>query len=144
MPKALCMFLFFWFLGSLCALRISDYDQGVVILKLKRDTISAKSSTGLADIDQRLAAFGLKAVEPRFPSAKSADLGRILKIHFDPSIDALGVCNSLYAHPDIEYIEPLYIDEVLDAPDDTYYPNTLNFASLQAEAAWAIHKCENG
>ena len=144
MPKALSMFLLFLSLGSLCALRISDYDQGVVILKLKRDTISSKSSTGLADIDTRLAAFGLKAVEPRFPTAKSADLGRILKIHFDSSYDALGVCNSLSAHPDIEYIEPLYIDEVLDAPNDTYYPSTLNFASLQAEAAWAIHKCENG
>jgi len=138
------MILLCLLLGSLCALSVSNYEQGVVVLKLKRDVVSSKSSTGLADLDQRLASFGLRAVESRFPTAKSTDLGRILKIHFDPSFDALGVCNSMSTHPDIEYIEPLYIDEVLDAPDDTYYPSTLNFASLQAEAAWGIHKCENG
>lgn len=143
MRTAIVLFVFLLLSVALLPARNTNYESGVVVLKLRAENSFTKSSTGFADLDQRLRSFGLQEINPRFASRAKSDLNRILKVRIDPKFDALGVCNSFAGHPDLEYIEPLYIDEVLEAPDDTHYAASLNFASLQAEAAWDIHKCED-
>ncbi|MDY0325070.1 MAG: S8 family serine peptidase [Candidatus Cloacimonadaceae bacterium] len=93
-----------------------------------------------------LAALGVIQIQPRFQTTK--DKGGLLKdiyeLSFDPKISPYSLVNALSKHPGIVYAEPIFIDEVLESPDDFYYAQSLNFASMQAEAAWDIHKCENG
>ncbi|MCB5286494.1 MAG: S8 family peptidase [Candidatus Cloacimonetes bacterium] len=131
---------------SFISAETANYESGRITLKLKTDSSRSANSTGIAELDAKLRSFGMTQVSQRFESFRKSPfaLQRILEIQIDPKYDALGVCNALSGHPQIEYAEPIYIDEVLDAPDDTYYIDTLNFASMQAEAAWDIHKCEDG
>lgn len=144
MRRFIYLFVLFCSLYSLLTARTANYEAGVVILKLKTATLSSERSTGRVDLDARLRQFGLRHIEPRFQSQAKSGLSRILKVQIDPAYDALGLCNALSGHPEIEYIEPLYIDAVLETPNDSYYAASLNFASMQAEAAWDIHKSEAG
>lgn len=140
------MFLLILTAVSLVSAKTADYESGKITLKLKTDSSRSANSTGIAELDAKLRSFGMKQVSQRFNSSRksSSALQRILEIQIDPKYDALAVCNALSGHPGIEYVEPIYIDEVLEAPDDTHYAASLNFASMQAEAAWDIHKCEAG
>lgn len=131
---------------SLVSAKTANYESGKITLKLKTDLSRSPNSTGIAELDAKLRSFGMKQVSQRFQSSRKSPLAlqRILEIEIDPKYDALGVCNALSGHPEIEYVEPIYINDVLEAPDDAHYAASLNFASMQAEAAWDIHKCENG
>lgn len=137
------LFIFAILLLSILWAKAPEYEPGFLIIKLKDASLCSKSSTGDSDLDIRLKAFGLKNIEPRFNTRTKSDLSRIFRLEISAQYDPLGVANALQNHPALEYAEPLYIDEVLEAPDDAYYAATLNFAALQAESAWNIHKCEN-
>lgn len=138
--KKLCIFAIL-FISILWA-KAPNYERGSLVIKLKDASGYSKSSTGDSDLDTRLRAFGLISIQPRFATTKRSDISRIMRLEISAEYDPLGVANALSNHPAIEYAEPLYIDEVLEAPDDAYYAASLNFAAMQAEAAWDIHKCE--
>jgi hypothetical protein len=93
-----------------------------------------------------LATLGVTRIQPRFQTTKdkSGLLKDIYELSFDPKISPYSLANALSKYPGIVYAEPIFIDEVLESPDDFYYAQSLNFASMQAEAAWDIHKCEEG
>jgi len=125
-----------------------EFEPGSAVIKLKAG-LSPKlgtNHTGIPSLDGKLSRLGVTNVSPRFVIKRKAasELTRILKITFDPALDPLAVCNALKADPNIEYAEPIYIDEALATPDDPYYPNISYFTALEAAAAWDIHKGEDG
>ncbi len=125
---------------------------GKVVIKIKpeyfRESIRSSGTTGIASLDAKLNRLGIRSVSPRFSlneaKSKGQSIRRILLVEFDPALSPVGIANSLGLDPSVEYAEPLYPDEMLDVPNDPKYATSLNFASMQAEAAWSIHKGELG
>lgn len=136
------LFIFAILLVSILWAKAPHYERGSLVIKLKDASQASKSSTGDGDLDTRLKALGFISIQPRFNTSRKSELSRIFRLEISPEYDPLGLANALKNHPAIEYAEPLYIDEILEAPDDTHYSASLNFAALQAEAAWEIHKCK--
>lgn len=129
-------------------------EAGTVQFKLRPEYKSALSSgavlTGISELDARLQGLGVTSVKPRFSydqakkPAGAPDLSLILEARFSPSVHPLAVINSLSLDPRVEYAEPVYIDAVLAVPNDPNYLSALYFVPLMAEAAWDVHKGEDG
>ena len=129
-------------------------EAGTIQFKLRPEYKSALSSgavlTGISELDARLQGLGVNSVKPRFrydhaqKPAGAPDLSLILEARFSPSVHPLAVINSLSLDPRVEYAEPVYIDAVLAVPNDPNYPSALYFVPLMAEAAWDVHKGEDG
>jgi len=128
--------------------------SGSIVFKLKSEYKSQLSEgslfTGISELDIRLQGLGVSSVKPRFSYDKAknpsgaVDLSLILEARFHPSIHPLAVVNALASDPRVQYAEPLYIDQAFAVPDDPNYAAALYFAPLMAEAAWDIHKGEDG
>lgn len=153
MKKSIILIFVLFMLAQLSAVKeIPDFEPGKAVIKLvsqAKDLLQlVNNRTGIASLDERLSALGISEVKPRFrvnPKHSSpVDLSLILELSFDPGIHPIGVCNSFLRDPLVLYAEPIYIDEILDAPNDANYAASLYFATMQAEAAWTIHKGENG
>ncbi len=150
--RYLVLFLFLVSLSCLIAINTDNYLQGKVLVSIKEEFSSRLSvlsnSTGIPELDARLRSLGVTSVEkrynPRIRNRFGEQLGRILELSFDQSLNPLGIANALSRDPLIDWAEPVYIDQIFAAPNDPRYPTSLNFASMQAEAAWDIHKCEDG
>ncbi|PKN78665.1 MAG: serine peptidase precursor [Candidatus Cloacimonetes bacterium HGW-Cloacimonetes-1] len=133
----------------------ADYQSGVAVFKIKpayRELIRHRDNNiGISSLDSRLSGIGLTQLQPRFRTNPKRykpglpDLTLIYEIRFAPTLSPIAVCNLLQSDPYIQYAEPLYIDQILDIPNDPFYTtDQLYFPSMQAEAAWTIHKGENG
>lgn len=105
-------------------------------------------STGIPGLDEHLARLGVTSVKPRFAAnAKhpgSADISLILEISFSPQKEPLGICNSLSRDRHVLWAEPILYHSVLDTPNDPFYPRMDYLDVMQADAAWSIHKGQNG
>lgn len=114
-------------------------EPGKVVIR-----ISAGLSIHAVQAD--LEALGITKIKTRFQTTKDEKgyLKDIYELDYMGDYSPYSVINALKKLPEIVYAEPIYIDSILESPDDLYYPQSLNFASMQAEAAWNIHKCENG
>ena len=131
-----------------------QYEQGVAVFKLKSQYKSAitfsSELTGISALDQKLGNIGVYSVKPRFQydvsrqKAEAPDLSLIFQAFFAKELPPQAVINILKQDEHIQYAEPLYIDEAFASPDDPYYDASLYFVPLMAEAAWDIHKGENG
>lgn len=123
-------------------------EPGVAVIKLKPgyQPKQGANHTGISTLDSKLSGLGIYEISPRFVTKRkdSSELSRILKISFNPQLDPLAVCNALKNEPNLEYAEPIYIEEAFATPDDLYFPNMSYFTALEAAAAWDIHKGENG
>ncbi|MDP2172991.1 MAG: S8 family serine peptidase [Candidatus Cloacimonadaceae bacterium] len=127
-------------------------EPGKAVIKLKPDAKSLMQlgigKIGIPSLSEKFQALNIREVKPRFQTdpGKSSpiDLSLILELSFDVKYDPIGICNSLLRDANVIYAEPIYIDEVFDAPNDANYASSLYFNALQAEAAWTIHKGENG
>lgn len=130
------------------------FEAGTVQFRIKPEYKSSLSEaailTGISDLDVRLASLGVSSVKPRFQfdaskkPATAPDLSLILQARFSPALHPLAVINALRQDPRVDYAEPVYIDEVFAVPNDPNYSASLYFAPMMAEAAWDVHKGENG
>lgn len=127
-----------------------ENDRAVIKIapQYKHQLHLSPSGTGIAELDNQLIQLGIKEIRPRFQydpkRPGSADLALILELRFDASLHPWAVCNALSGNKYLQYVEPIYIDETQDAPNDYFYAYSRYFDVLQAEAAWAVHKGENG
>jgi hypothetical protein len=129
-----------------------DYEAGRAAIKVrpqyKASLRPSGSSTGISSLDQHLARLGVRSVKPRFKTSgkhsSPVDLSLILEISFPPKSDPIGICNSLSRNEAILWAEPIWFYHTLDVPDDPYYPRMDYLDVMQTDAAWSIHKGQNG
>ncbi|MBE2189480.1 MAG: S8 family peptidase [Desulfobulbaceae bacterium] len=115
---------------------------------------------GATQLDNTLRTFGTYKTERSFTEIKpnyrlpNADiptvqeyvkeLERYFTIYIDETVDHNRVITALLRDDNIESAEPIWVYEAFDMPDDPSYSQMFQFAQVQAEAAWAVHKGENG
>lgn len=124
--------------------------KGSVVFKLKPEFRSelqkSQNRTGIASLDARLSTLKAKSLQPYFKvsSVKAASHAISLIFTFDTDLAPQAAVNLLSQDPHVEYAEVVYPDELMAVPNDPNYPGSAYFAALEAEAAWDIHKGENG
>lgn len=123
---------------SLAFAKETQIESGKAVVRLKPDA-------QLGDVKPLLDRLGVQDVAPRFHAFKDAKgvLEGIYELTFGNHKSPYAIANALLEHPAVRYAEPIFIDTVLESPDDTHYTDALNFAPLFAEAAWEIQKCED-
>lgn len=128
-----CLLLLFSFAFA----KEAAIEPGKVVIKLRK-------GASLQGLEPVLSQLRIHSAVPRFKTFKDEKgiLKDILELSFDPSRSPYSISNALAEHHDILYAEPIFFDEVLETPNDTHYAEALNFAAMQAEAAWDIQKCE--
>jgi len=123
---------------------------GTAVFKIKneyRQQLSKNGqNTGLTSLDAKLQSLQTKAVKPYFTASSGRsnthDISLIYRVESDFPPQA--VVNLLAQDPHVQYAEIVYPDEILAVPNDANYPASEYFAALEAEAAWDIHKGEDG
>ncbi len=133
------IFLLTLFSLSLLFARVQDIEPGKLCIRIDK----GQSISLLRPV---LSSLGVTDIKARFHTTRDEDglLKDIYELSFDAKISPYSLINALSVLSGIVYAEPIFIDEILESPDDEYYSQSLNFASMQAEAAWNIHKCEDG
>jgi len=128
---------------------------GKAVIKIKpeyKSELNIQShSTGIAALDSKLASIPLTHVKnyyifnPKKYQPGLPDLSLILELGFDTELDPQVVINLFHGDKHIEYAEAVMIDNVFATPNDpSFSTSQLYFTALQAEAAWDLHKGENG
>jgi len=149
MKRLLILILSLVFFIELGALGADNYEAGKLCIKLKSEYYSESSraglGTGVNSLDSRLRNLGIREIKPRFNPKQRSNaalaLAMVYEISFDPAISPIAIINALAKDPHLDFAEPVFIHETLDAPDDPRYAECLNLPSVSAEAAWSIHKC---
>jgi len=137
-----------------CVNMCADCLPGVVVFKVLPEYGNGlrltDSGCGIASLDALLAGLGATAVHPhfRYNPAKRApglpDLSLILQADIPLKLDPQGAADLLATDPHVQYAEPVFVYHTLDTPNDPYYAASPYLAAMNAEAAWSVHKGENG
>ena len=145
-------FVLYLCIFTVVSLWASDFntEQATAIFKLKpqfRSSIQKTvNRTGIASIDQKLQTLQVSAIYPKFnlspQKRKDCELDLIFTVQSPYPPQA--IVNLLSNDPFVQYAELVYPDSIFAVPNDEHYTESLYFASLEAEAAWDIHKGENG
>ncbi len=147
----------------------NEHMQGKVILKLKENISipasvnqqikSGNTSFGIAALDESLEKLKIKEIEQKFPrhskpefqSQMKNDFGsdvktleNIYELNFDEKMPVRYVIRELRRNKAIEYVEPVYIQEAFDVPNDEYYVQQQFLPQIFASDAWDIAKGEDG
>jgi serine protease len=133
---------------------LSNYAPHVVIVKFLPEykyllPNSSPTAFGLSEVDRTLAAIGVKVIRPRFitnpKKYKSGlpDLSLIYQIKYEKDIPPLTAADLLLQHKCFAYAEPMTVAGLLEAPNDPNYATSTYLTSMNAEAAWNIHKGED-
>lgn len=149
----------------------NKYVRGVMKIKLSEEasirsfTMSGGSAlnefTGIASLDNKLRAFGAHKAERTFgkvqPNFKlitednseeatkfAKVLERYITVHFDEFADHSRVIAALMNDENVEIAEPVWVYEAFNVPNDPSYSEMFQFAQIQAEQAWGVHKGERG
>lgn len=141
---------------SLCAQQFEYFNghkahSGEVVYKIKPATTLKSAAIALPDDEQRqfealLYSTGAQS-EQMFPriSAPDADcrncvdLTRVYRLTYDPhKINLTRIVSLLRRFSFVEYAEPLYVDELLFSPNDTYISSQWFMETIQLFDAWDI------
>ncbi|MCD4829383.1 MAG: S8 family serine peptidase [Candidatus Cloacimonetes bacterium] len=146
-----CIILVAFVVANLVA---SDCEPGRVAFKVRGEYKHllrlSGCGCGIASIDRQLSALGVDEVKRRFVfdaskrTADMPDLSLIIEASFPSRLSPQGMASLLERDPHIDWAEPIFIDSLLAVPDDPYYSTSPYLAAMQAEAAWDIHKGEDG
>ena len=131
------------------------YEAGVVAVKLGPDAAPVSSKAlplgfGVASLDTISEEVGVVRVEPmirsRFSKSRSdlPDLSRIYRVTLPDGADVRRAARLFGVDPAVAYAEPIpahYVDETPDDPDFNRQPF---LSQIMAEAAWDVHKGEEG
>jgi subtilisin family serine protease len=131
------------------------YQAGVIAVKLKSDAaaVSAKALPlrfGVASLDKVSEEAGVVQVEPMIRSRSSKarpdlpDLSRIYRVTLLDGVDVRRAARLFDGDPAVAYAEPIpahYLDET---PDDPDFDRQSFLSQVMAEAAWDVHKGEEG
>jgi subtilisin family serine protease len=131
------------------------YQSGVVGVKLRSDAapLVAKALPlrfGIPALDAIADELGVLRVEPMFRSrlAKARtdlpDLTRIYRVTVGDDVDVRRAARLLARDPSVEYAEPLPVHYIDETPDDPLFSRQWFLENIDAEAAWDVHKGEDG
>jgi serine protease len=129
--------------------------QGAITIKLKpgRQNYERQTGTvyfGVKSLDDKVAQFRIDNLEKRFHYNPiklrdgMPDLSRIYKISFPAEIPVNDVVSAFALDSNVEYAEPIPINQAFDVPNDALYSQLMHLPQIHAPEAWNIHKGENG
>ncbi len=142
--------VFFLFLGFALFAAEPGRVEGKAVFKLKSEYrhLLQKSwnRTGIESLDAKLEQMRTSSLKPFFNTSpvKSADHDISLIYTVETELSPEVAVNLLSRDIHVQYAEVVYPDELLAVPDDPNYAASAYFAALEAEAAWEIHKGEEG
>ncbi len=130
------------------------FEKGRAAIRIRADAQSRIEpgfrNLGITSIDAKFHHLKIEKVSPLFrtnPAKHRADLPDLSlwwEVTFPAEIEVWGVCNLLMLDENIEYAEPVYIDESFIVPNDPNYSLSTYFPFMQAPAAWDIHRGGDG
>ncbi len=116
------------------------YVPGKFIVKFKRDHFLQKSNNQAQSEVQ--AQYGVQQTEQVFKDVKDKELAFRLNLEnvkvmtVSETEDIERIVNDLNKRPDVEYAEPVYIDEFDAEPNDTRYSSLFHLPQVKAPEAW--------
>lgn len=133
----------------------AEYLEGAITIKLKPDVGNYSRQAGnvlfgIKSLDAKAARFQVSSLDKRFQfnplSLRQGvpDLSRIYKIGFPKDIPVEEVVQAFASDPNVEYAEPIPLNQCFDVPNDALYGQLLHLPQIHAPEAWSIHKGENG
>jgi len=131
------------------------YQAGVVAVKLRPEAAQVSSKAlplrfGISSLDAVSDQLGVLHVESMFRSPLDKarpdlpDLSRIYRVTLAEGFDVRHAARLFDRDPSVEYAEPIpahYVDEM---PDDPQFDFQNFLGQIMAEAAWDVHKGEDG
>jgi len=131
------------------------YQAGVVAVKLKSEAAPAVAKAlplrfGVASLDTISEEVGVVRVEPmirsRFSKSRSdlPDLSRIYRVTLPDRADVRRAARLFGDDPAVAYAEPIPAHYVDETPDDPDFDRQPFLSQIMAEAAWDVHKGEEG
>lgn len=107
-----------------------DFVQGEFLVKFKPGTAA----------DDRRAAHAASRAEEILENKAMLDKIGVAHMKVPPG-SSVGEMVQVYSrNPNIQFAEPNFLRQVIDAPNDQYFPNQWNLAKLMMNQAWDIHK----
>jgi len=131
------------------------YEAGVVAVKLHVDAppVAAKALPirfGISSLDAVSDELGVLRVEPMFRSQLSKtrsdlpDLSRIYRVTLADGMDVRRAARLFDRDPSVEYAEPIPFHYLHETPNDPDFNRQPFLSQIMAEAAWDVHKGEEG
>jgi subtilisin family serine protease len=131
------------------------YQDGVVAVKLRPaagvDATKVRAKDfGLPELDAVADEAGVLEIEPMVRSrlTKSRpdlpDLSLIYRVTIAEGVDVRRAALLLDRDPLVEYAEPIPVHYVHETPDDPQFDRQWFLENIDAEAAWDVHKGEEG
>jgi subtilisin family serine protease len=131
------------------------YLTGEVALKFRSDggfdaTKTQPGRFGLPELDAVAEEIGVREIEPmvRTRLSKSRpdlpDLSLIYRVTIAEGVDVRRAAWLLGRHPEVEYAEPVPVHYLHETPDDAQFDRQWFLENIEAEAAWDVHKGEEG
>ncbi len=131
------------------------YQVGVVAVKLRADVAPVVRKAlplrfGISSLDVVSDELGVRRVEPMFQSRFSKarpdlpDLSRIYRVTFSDGVDVRRAARLFGGDPSVAYAEPILAHYLDETPNDPFFNLQWFLDSIMAEAAWDVHKGEDG
>ena len=131
------------------------FHRGCVTVKLKQRVATHRLNKGavnlgLSTLDRKLTRLNASNIQKRFTHRKIPvdsnlpDLSRIYRVTLPRDADVLAAARMLARDAHVEYAEPVPIVYPNAVPLDSLYTVMQHLPQIQAEAAWDIHRGEDG
>ncbi|KAA3609280.1 MAG: T9SS C-terminal target domain-containing protein [Calditrichaeota bacterium] len=125
---------------------------GMVLLKLRESALpqvkSSKESFQIQSpaLNSRLQKLGAHKIEQFYAAGKMASdkqksgIDRIVKVYLADFENPVDVARKLTTDPNVEYAEPVFINEICEVPTDSLYYRQFYLPQINAPDAWAEQK----
>jgi serine protease len=131
------------------------YQTGIVAVKLRSDAAPASGKAlphrfGISSLDVVSDELGVRRVEPMIRSRLSKarpdlpDLSRIYRVTLSDGVDVRRAALLFGSDPSVAYAEPIVAHYLDETPNDPDFDRQWFLDSIMAEAAWDVHKGEDG
>ena len=131
------------------------YQAGVVAVKLRSDSAPVARKAlplrfGISSLDAVSDELGVRRVEPMFRTRFSKarpdlpDLSRIYRVRFPDAVDVRRAARLFGGDPSVAYAEPIVAHYLEETPNDPDFSRQWFLENIEAEAAWDVHKGEDG
>ena len=131
------------------------YQAGVVAVKLRSDAKPVVHKAlphrfGIPSLDAVSDELAVRQVEPmiqsRFSKARPdlPDLSRIYRVTLPDAVDVRRAARLFGGDPSVAYAEPIVVHYLDETPNDPDFNRQWFLENIEAEAAWNVHKGEDG
>jgi serine protease len=131
------------------------FQKGMITIKVKEGVGEFEKQRGevifnIPSLDVKVNKYDVNLLEKRFRYNPQKlrdglpDLSRIYRIEFPEEHSVTKVAREFSKDPNIEYAEPIPVNQLLEVPNDPMYGQLHHLPQIFAEEAWEIHKGEDG